>query len=128
MFRTLTACEDAACDDGGKKFVLQDEYIVHGILLILVPASVFVFLLIVLVKLICFILADRKKARSTSSDKQINADKSYGQFDDESEDVEAVEAVVSVYFKIMDKVTFKTYKNPDTNRYDDPRNVPYMVQ
>lgn len=64
MFRKLTSCEDGSCDDGGKRFVLQDEYVVHGILLILVPASVFVFLLIVIVKLICFILADRKKSRN----------------------------------------------------------------
>ena len=54
-------------------------------------------------------------------------DKAYGQFDDDSEDLEAVEAVVSVYFKIMDKVIYKTFKNPETNKFDDPRNQVYMV-
>jgi len=39
-----------------------------------------------------------------------------------------VEAVVSVYFKIMDRVIYKTFKNPDTNKFDDPRNQNYMVQ
>lgn len=131
MFRRLTGCDDAACDDSdpptGKRFVLKDIYVVHGILLILVPASVFLFLLIVLVKLICFILVDRKKARSNSTDRVFNGEKAYGQFDDESEDIEAIEAVVSVYFKIMDKVTFKTYKNAETGNYDDERNIGYMV-
>jgi len=72
MFHRLTSCDDAACDeqddaglthDATKRFVLKDEYVVHGIALIIVPASVFVFLLIVLIKLLCFILVDRKKAR-----------------------------------------------------------------
>lgn len=39
-----------------------------------------------------------------------------------------MEAVVSVYFKIMDRVIYKTFKNPDTNKFDDPRNQNYMVQ
>lgn len=67
MFRQLTGCDDAACEDpdapSGKRFVLKDDYVVHGILLILVPTSVFIFLLIVLIKLLCFILVDRKKSR-----------------------------------------------------------------
>ena len=131
MFRQLTACDDAACtepDQPGLKFVLKEEYVVHGILLILVPTSVFIFLLIVLIKLLCFILVDRKKSRHhVNNNGSFNAEKPYGQFEDDSEDIEAVEAVVSVYFKIMDKVTFKTYKNPDTNKFDDPRNQLYMV-
>lgn len=99
----------------------------HGILLILVPTSVFIFLLIVLIKLLCFILVDRKKARHHVNSNSFNAEKPYGQFEDDSEDIEAIEAVVSVYFKIMDRVTFKTYKNPETNKFDDPRNQLYMV-
>lgn len=63
----MTGCDDAACEDldapSGKRFVLKDDYVVHGILLILVPTSVFIFLLIVLIKLLCFILVDRKKSR-----------------------------------------------------------------
>lgn len=129
MFRQLTGCDDAACEDPdqpGKRFVLKDEYVVHGILLILVPTSVFIFLVIVMIKLLCFILVERKKSRHSSA--SINAEKPYGQFEDDSEDLEAVEAVVSVYFKIMDRVVYKTYKNPDTNRFDDPRNQHFMVQ
>ena len=73
MFRRLTSCDGGACDENDDaelphdpavtRFVLKDEYVVHGIVLILVPASVFIFLLIVLIKLLCFILVDRKKAR-----------------------------------------------------------------
>jgi len=81
MFRRLTGCDDAACDDSdpptGKHFVLKDVYVVHGILLILVPTSVFIFLLIVLIKLICFILVDRKKSRS-NSERGFNNEKAYG--------------------------------------------------
>lgn len=106
MFRQLTECDGAFCDPDGKKFSLTEDYMVHAVLLIMVPASVFVFLLIVLVKLICFILADRKKARGSGL--VTAGDRAYGQFEDEnSEDVEAIEAVVSVYFKIMDKVTYE---------------------
>ena len=41
-------------------FDLKDEYIAHGVVLILVPLSVFIFLLIVLVKFLCFFLAGQK--------------------------------------------------------------------
>jgi hypothetical protein len=53
---------------------------VHGIVLILVPASVFIFLLIVLIKLLCFILVDRKKARQQGVGGAVfgGADKAYG--------------------------------------------------
>lgn len=64
MFRRLTACDGASCDEE-RKFVLTEDYMVHAVLLIMVPASVFVFLLIVLVKLICFLLADKRRARGS---------------------------------------------------------------
>ena len=104
MFKQLTACDGATCD---KQFALTEDYMVHAVLLIMIPASVFVFLLIVFVKLICFLLADRKKTRSLATFQHSHGEKPYGQFEDEnSEDVEAVEAVVSVYFKIMDRVIY----------------------
>lgn len=89
MFHRLTSCSDGACDeqddaglthDATKRFVLKDEYVVHGIVLILVPASVFIFLLIVLIKLLCFILVDRKKARQQGVGGAVfgSTDKAYG--------------------------------------------------
>jgi len=108
MLNKLTSCENAECSDDStdtnkmasneKAFMLKDYYILHGIILILLPASVFVFLVIVLVKLLFFVLVDKKKGKNSG----VGANGNYGQFDDDSEDLEAVEAVVSVYFKIMD--------------------------
>jgi hypothetical protein len=121
MLNKLTSCENAECTDDSadaskvtgseKAFVLKDNYILHGIILILLPASVFIFLVIVLVKLLFFVLVDKKKGKNSG----VGANGNYGQFDDDSEDLEAVEAVVSVYFKIMDQVVYKTYKDPETN-------------
>ena len=44
-------------------FNLKDKYIAHGVVLILVPLSVFLFLFIVLVKVLCFFIADPKHRR-----------------------------------------------------------------
>jgi len=65
--------------------------------MILVPVSVFLFLIIVLIKVLCFFLADQKQKRQKN-------DRNYGQFTDDQTDGDETEAVVGVYFKIMDKV------------------------
>ena len=39
-----------------KKFQLTDEYLAHGILFVVVPWSIFIFLLIVVIKVVCFYL------------------------------------------------------------------------
>ena len=72
-------------------------------------------------------MTDGEETVNDTAQFRSNLLRSYGAFEDDSEDVEAVEAVVSVYFKIMDKVTYKTFKNEETNRFDDPRNQAYMV-
>ena len=55
-------------------FNLKDKYIAHGVVLILVPLSVFLFLFIVLVKVLCFFIADPKHRRGRGESR------SYGQF------------------------------------------------
>mmetsp|Transcript_30599 Transcript_30599/g.37758 ORF Transcript_30599/g.37758 Transcript_30599/m.37758 type:complete len:160 (+) Transcript_30599:70-549(+) len=44
----------------GSSFVLSEDYLAHGIILILIPFSILLFLVILLVKVICFFFADRK--------------------------------------------------------------------
>ena len=53
--------EALAAGTGRKPFDLKDEYLAHGIIMILIPWSIFCFLLIVLVKVICFFFAESKK-------------------------------------------------------------------
>lgn len=108
MFRDLTACNEAACEEthDGKRFVLKDPYVVHGIILIVVPASVFIFLAIVFVKLVLVVFADKKRKSYYMRENPQYSDKPYGEFTDEPEDAEAAEQVISVYFKIMDQVTY----------------------
>lgn len=52
MFRSLTE-ECKSC------FKLKDKYVVHGIVLILVPASVLLFITIVFIKLVFFVFVDK---------------------------------------------------------------------
>ena len=42
-------------------FDLKDNYIAHGVIMILIPWSIFFFLIIVLVKVICFFWSEHKK-------------------------------------------------------------------
>ena len=43
---------------GEKPFDLKDEYLAHGIILILIPWSIFLFIFIIIMKLVCFFLAE----------------------------------------------------------------------
>ena len=70
--------------------------------MILVPVSVFLFLIIVLIKVLCFFLADQKQRREK------NSMRNYGQFNDDQTEGDETEAVVGVYFKIMEKVIYQT--------------------
>ena len=119
-------------------------------ILLLIPASVFFFILIVLLKLICVYISGDKKKRAganTGNNQAVLNDggtgsRHYGEFEDEDDEDPAVtEAVVGVYFKIMDKVVYETYEvAPSAVKVDengqiveepapvDPRNKPYMLQ
>ena len=76
--------------------MLKPVYVTHGVVLILLPMSVFAFLIIVVLKLICVFFTDGRR-------RGLNGSKPYGAFDD---DVEETEEVASVYFKIMEKIKF----------------------
>lgn len=82
---------------------MKGKYVVHGVILILLPTSVFAFICIVLLKLLCFFFTDPRRKQSRE------AVKAYGEFNDEDG---VDEEVVSVYFKIMEKVV---YYNPDND-------------
>lgn len=82
------------------EFKLTHEYAVWGFILICIPASVLIFIVIVVTKLFCFYIADRTNRKRSL--------RRYGVFEDEngkeieSDDPAATEAVVGVYFRAMD--------------------------
>ena len=61
--RELTEPVDDDVAPSTATFNLKDKYIAHGVVLILVPLSVFLFLFIVLIKVLCFFIADPKHRR-----------------------------------------------------------------
>ena len=75
------------------------------------------FLIIVLVKVLCFFLADSKQRR------QRHEARNYGAFADDAAATEGdeTEAVVGVYFKIMEKITYRTH-NIDPNEIEGEEN------
>lgn len=92
---------------------MKDEYVAHGVVLILVPLSVFLFLIIVLVKVLCFFLADQKQRRWRQNERN------YGHFSDDATEGDETEAVVGVYFKIMEKVIYRTVKTDPNEIVDE---------
>ena len=85
-----------------KPFDLKDDYLAHGIIMILIPWSIMCFLIIVLVKVICFFFVDHKKKLDNSRRRS-----NYGEFNDDEPLDQETEAVISVYLKIMDKVKYQ---------------------
>ena len=49
--------------------------------------------------------------------------KSHSIIDDPAE----IEAVVSIYYRAMEQIKYRTYPETETGQ-EDPRNIPYMVQ
>ena len=86
-----------------KPFDLRDDYLAHGIILILIPWSIFFFLIIVFVKVIFFFFAESKKR--TLNNNRTTGRSNYGQFNDDELDAET-ESVISVYFNIMERVKY----------------------
>ena len=74
--------------------------------MILIPWSILLFVFIVLIKVICFFLAEHKK-RGQHMERNNEIRNRYGKFN-EDEDNEDAEAVIGIYFKIMDRVKFRT--------------------
>ena len=72
-------------------FQLKDEYLVHGIVLLLIPWSFLCILLIIAIKMLCFINAEGRRRWSRRYGGHFAG---YGEFEDEQIDDEAV---VSVY-------------------------------
>lgn len=103
---------------------------VWGFILICVPASILIFLVIVVVKLFCFYIADRNQRKKSQ--------RRYGMFEDEngkeqeSDDPAATEAVVGVYFRAMEKVVYDTITNDIAGDLvqnpDDSKINSYMAQ
>ena len=75
--------------------------------MILIPWSIFFFLIIVLVKVICFFWAEHKK-RDTQMIRNAEIRNRYGNFKDEESLDNETEAVIGVYFKIMDRVRYRS--------------------
>ena len=84
------------------KFELKDEYLAHGIIMILIPWSIFFFLVIVLVKFLCFFFTDGRRRGSRYNRRRM----SYGEFVEEEKSDTDTDAVVSVYLNSMEKVKF----------------------
>ena len=77
-------------------------YYIHGIIMILLPLSIFLFLLIIVIKLVCFLLADNNGVLRGDLRR---GSKRYGQFDDDvgENELEDNEAVISHYLKIIQR-------------------------
>ena len=61
-------------------FDLKDEYLAHGIILILLPWSIFMFLGILLVKMLCFFFVENQRGVEVSFNRLREA--SYGIFNE----------------------------------------------
>jgi len=87
-----------------KNFELKREYVIEATILAFVPVSIFVFLLIVVLKIICFYFAEqsyRNKKKKQAFSKFQN--------EEDEEDPAEIEAVVSIYYRAMEQVKFKIY-------------------
>ena len=86
-----------------KTFELKREYVIEATILAFVPVSIFVFLVIVVLKIICFYFAEqsyRNKKKKQAFNKFQNEDE---------EDPAEIEAVVSIYYRAMEQVKYKIY-------------------
>ena len=111
-------------------FDLKDGYIAHGVIMILIPWSIFFFLIIVLVKVICFFWHEHKK-RDTQMMRNAEIRNRYGNFKDEEQQVDhETEAVIGVYFKIMDRVRYRSISGSELDQSKNIENgidYSYMV-
>ena len=85
-------------------FDLKDEYLAQGVILILLPWSIFVFLTILLVKMLCFYFVEYQRGAEGSLTRLRQA--SYGIFNEEDDviygiDTETVDEVTGGYLKGM---------------------------
>ena len=112
---TVAAASSSSSTNKPAVFDLNDQYLAHGAIMILIPWSIFFFLIIVLVKVICFFWVEHKK-RDHSLANRNEARKAYGSFNDDEVDHET-EAVIGVYFRIMERVKFQSQPNPETHAY-----------
>ena len=74
--------------------------------MILIPWSIMLLIFIVLIKVICFFLAEHKK-RGEHMARNNEIRNRYGKFNEDEADTDS-EAVIGIYFKIMDRVKFHT--------------------
>ena len=79
--------------------------------MILIPWSIFSFVFIVLIKVCCFFVAEHKK-RGAHMARNHEIRSRYGRFNDD-EGSEDAEAVIGIYFNIMDRVKFRTVNAGD---------------
>ena len=110
-------------------FDLKDGYIAHGVIMILIPWSIFFFLIIVLVKVICFFWHEHKK-RDTQMLRNAEIRNRYGNFKDEEQVDHETEAVIGVYFKIMDRVRYRSISGSEVDQSKNIENgidYSYMV-
>ena len=86
----------------------------------MIPSSIYLFLFIVLIKVICFHLAHDRNKRGPA----------YGSFNDEedeegsskrNENAAETENVVGIYFNYLENITYRTYPG------DDERNKEFML-
>ena len=88
--------------------------------MILIPWSIFLFVFIVLIKVICFFLAEHKK-RGAHMARNNEIRNRYGKFNDDEVD-EGTEAVIGHYFKIMERVKFRTVASESADNAGDKSN------
>ena len=81
------------------------------------------FLFIVLIKVLCFFIVDPKHRRGRGESRN------YGQFQEEAAtEGDETEAVVGVYFKIMDKVTYRVFsQNSNELDSEEQKDYAYMI-
>ena len=78
--------------------------------MVIIPISIILFLLIVVVKILCYYFVDANQKKR----------KRFQSFSDE-EDPADVDAVVGVYLRAMESVTFHQYNEDDLNTQNTPR-------
>ena len=94
-------------------FNLKDAYLMHGIILLLLPCSIFFFLGMLLVKVMCFFFVETQRGRETSLNRLRVA--SYGYFREDDEifgtDHDTEDEAAAGYLKGMQRIVFKFNEN-----------------
>ena len=92
-------------------FDLEDVYMVHGIILLLLPSSIFIFLTILLVKVLCFYFVENQRGIDGNFSKLRQV--SYGIFNEEEEvqgsnglDTETIDEVTIGYVRNMQRIIY----------------------